>query len=147
MTMADTFLFIHSHKNSYIQYGHQGSYAFKIKYYAHYYKMSNEEFEEAYIEAGRTFFHQAHFILKELGFEGFVIDGRLGGWLKPIDKNNKTINYPNDDFIDFEQYIVQEKIGLAFDLINSQFENIKKILEHSESLEQFNEYIREYTEL
>lgn len=145
--MTNTFLFISNYRNGYIQYSHQGSYAFKIKYYAHFYNMSSEEFEEAYIEASNTFFHQADYILKKLGFGGYEIDGRLGGWLKPIDKNNKTINYPVDDFIDFEQHIVQKQIELAFDLINSQFENIKKILEHSESLEQFNEYIREYTEL
>lgn len=145
--MTDTFLFISNYRNAYIQYSHQGSYAFKIKYYAHFYNMSSEEFEEAYIEASNTFFHQADYILKKLGFGGYEIDGRLGGWLKPIDKNKKTINYPHDEFIDYEQYIVQQQIELAFDLINSQFENIKKILEHSESLEQFNEYIREYTEL
>ena len=145
--MTDTFLFISKYKNEFIEYSHNGSYAFKIKYYAVYFKMSSEDFEKAYVEAAQTFFNQAHYILKEFGFEGFVIDGRLGGWLKPIDKNNKTIDYPHDEVIDFEQYIVQQKIGLAFDLIKVQFENIKKILEYSESLDQLNKYIREYTEL
>ena len=109
--------------------------------------MSNEEFEKAYAEASQIFFDNTNYILKEFGFNGFVIEGRLGGWLKPIDNNYKTINYPHDDFINFEQYLVQQKIGLAFDLIKCQFVNIKKILEHSESLQQFNEYIKEYTEL
>jgi len=145
--MTNTFLSIPKCRNTFVQYSHNGSYAFKIKYYAHYYKMSNEEFEKAYVEASETFFHQTNYILKEFGFEGFEIDGRLGGWLKPIDKDNRTINYPNDDFIDYEEYVVQQKIQLAFILIKSQFENIKKILEYSESLEQFNEYIKEYTEL
>lgn len=145
--MTNATIIINNLKNSYDSNGHNGSYAFKIKYYSESYNMDHYEYEEAYEYAREVFFTNCNVILKELGFNGFEISGRHGGWLKPIDKNGKTINKPIEEYISFEEFIIQEKIELAFRLIEAQFRNIKNFLKYSESLDQFNQYMERYENL
>lgn len=145
--MTNATVIITNYSNSYNYLTHGGDYAIKIKYYHESYKLNDYEYEEAYQYAREIFLTNSEKILKDLGFGGFDITGRLGGWLKPTDKNNQTIKSPVEEYISFEEYITQQKIELAFDLIKEQFENIKKFLKYSESLDQFNQYMERYENL
>lgn len=135
------------YKNIYPTTIHNGDYALNIKYYSYYISMPGEDFEKAYLIAKDLFFDMVEQIVESFGFPTFSVDGRSGGWLKVLNKNLLPVKAPDDEFINFEEHIMQERVSLVFQLIRTQFNNIKKILEHSESLNDFTNNIERYKNL
>jgi hypothetical protein len=138
---------INKYRNAYLVAQHEGSYALNIKYYAHRHYMSDEDFSEAYDIAKKAFFDQVEFIIAHYGFKGFSVEGKNSGWLKPITETNKTVQTVFDDYLTFEEYLVQDKIYHMFEMIKEQQRGIKNILEYSETLDDFIQNIESYEEI
>ncbi len=142
--MTNAHLVISKYRNNFLVQQQDGSYALNIKYYPRFYEMSDEDFSQAYEIAKDHFFVILESIFIEYGFKGFSIDGRSGGWVKPITKTNKTVQAVFDDYLSFEEYLLQKKICHMFEMVKEQQKNIKTILEESKNLEGFNSNIERY---
>lgn len=142
--MSNVHILIKPYKNGYSVPVHEGYYALNIKYYAYRVSMPGEEYEKAYPMAAEAFFNRAEQICYAFGFQGFSVEGKSGGWLKPLLETNLAVRMAEDAYVSFEDHVLEEKIHRMFELIKEQFSNIKKILEYSESLEEFMGYIERY---
>lgn len=138
---------VSKYKNSKAIPVHDGHYALNIKYYSKHFAMPNRYFEVAYEMAKEAFFNKAEQIVDAFGFKGVIVDGRSGGWLKPINDDLNPIKAVFDDYLSFEEFILEEKIFIMFELIEGQFKSIKKILEYSETLDYFIDTIERYMEI
>ena len=138
---------INSFKNTYLVTVHNGDYALNIKNLNQTYLMSDSDFETAYMYAKSTFLNRARALSWGYGYKDIYIDGRSGGWLKPIYQNDKTVKASFDDFISYEEYVEQEKMYSLFELIKHDFDVLKQLLRYSESLTQFEDYLESYLQL
>ena len=138
---------INSYKNPYSVQVHNGDYALNIKYINPFYTMSYSAFETAYMYAKSTFLNRARTLAWGYGYKDINIDGRNGGWLKPIYQGDKTVKASFDDFISYEEYVEQHKMHSLFELIKHDFDTLKQLLKHSESLTQFEDYLESYLQL
>jgi len=138
---------INSYKNPYLVAVHNGDYALNIKNLTQTHLMSDSDFETAYMYAKSTFLNRARTLAWAYGYKDINIDGRNGGWLKPIDQDNKTVKASFDDFISYEEYVEQHKMHSLFELINHDFDTLKQLLKYSESLTQFEDYLESYLQL
>jgi hypothetical protein len=138
---------INSYKNPYSVQVHNGDYALNIKYVNPYYTMSDDEFETAYMYAKSTFLNRARALAWQYGYKDIQLDGRNGGWLKPIYQGDKTVKSSFDDFISYEEYVEQHKMNSLFELIKHDFDTLKQLLKYSESLTQFEDYLESYLQL
>lgn len=138
---------INNYKNPYSVQVHKGDYALNIKNLNQTYMMSNSDFETAYMYAKSTFLNRARALSWAYGYKDINIDGRNGGWLKPIDQDNKTIKASFDDFISYEEYVEQHKMHSLFELVKHDFDTLKQLLKYSESLTEFEDYLESYLQL
>lgn len=138
---------INSYKNSYSIQVHNGEYALNIKYLNPYYTMNDNEFETAYMYAKSTFLNRARTLAWSYGYKDIQLDGRNGGWLKPIYQDDKAVKASFDDFISYEEYVEQNKMHSLFELIKHDFDTLKQLLKYSESLTQFEDYLESYLQL
>ena len=138
---------INSYKNDYSVQVHQGDYALNIKNLNQTYIMSDSDFETAYMYAKSTFLNRARALAWGYGYKDIQLDGRSGGWLKPIYQDGKTVKSSFDDFISYEEYVEQHKMHSLFELIKHDFDTLKQLLKYSESLTQFEDYLESYLQL
>lgn len=125
---------------------HEGEYALNIKSKVYSRYMTGEENELAYDNCKETFFDMTSLIASTYGFAGLSVEGRSGGWLKPISSitESRTIKGTYDEYISFEEKILQEKIWSCFELIKRTQNDLEKIYKFSNNLEEVNKLINEY---
>lgn len=144
---VDTFISINPYKNHHRLMVHEGSYAFNAKHrYAHINQMTEDDFEKAYDEA-IFYFHSRMMTLCNLyGFDTYSMEGRSAGWLKPY-YNGKPLPAVFDDYMTFEEYVLEDRMASLFVLIEDAFMAIKKILRYSKTFEEFTTNMESYISL
>ena len=147
MTNETLFLSVQKYENPYKVMVHDGSYAFNAKHpYGYVNSMPENDFEMAYEEAYYCFHSQIMTLCNLYGFDTFEVDGRSSGWLKPVYKG-KPVPAVYDDYLTFEEYVLQERVCSLFILMDEVFNNIKRILRYSKSFEEFNKTMERYMSL
>jgi hypothetical protein len=127
---------------------HDGKYALNIKSYVTPMYLKEEEIELAYDNCLSSFMDMADMTVSVYGFSGFLTEGRSGGWLKPTNRfgSNRPITANFDDYIPFEDYIIQEHIWSCFQVINKTKKDIERVYKHSQDLKEVNELLKEMME-
>lgn len=129
---------------------HENSYAIKIKSNTAPLFIKNDESIEAYAICQATFFAIVEKITNEYGYHGFSVEGRSGGWLKPLVENKKnsytftkTISADTNDFISFNEYIVQKKFESYAEEIVKIKEIIETIFKYSTTIDELRKLLSE----
>ena len=126
---------------------HEGSYAFNAKHpYAHINEMSEEDFEKAYDEAIYFFRSKMMTLCNLYGFDTYSMEGRSEGWLKPH-YNGQPLRAVFDDYMSFEEYILEDRMASLFVQIAEVFTSMKKILRYSKTFEEFMTNMERYMSL
>jgi hypothetical protein len=143
-TVSLAFISIHNYKNPHRLMVHEKSYAFNAKHpYAHISSMSEEDFEIAYDEAILYFRSKMMDVCNLYGFDTYSMEGRSEGWLKPHYKG-KPLPAVFDDYMTFEEYVLEDRMASLFVLISDIFTALKKILRYSKTFEEFMTTTEEY---
>jgi hypothetical protein len=123
---------------------HEGSYAFNAKHqYGNIYTMPEEDYEKAYDEAIFYFHSKMMTVCNLYGFDTYSMEGRSDGWLKPHYKG-KPLPAVFDDYMTFEEYVLEDRMASLFVLISDIFTALKKILRYSKTFEEFMTTTEEY---
>lgn len=90
-------------------------------------------------------------ITKLYGYCGFSVEGRSGGWLKPLVEVGsysfaKAIAADPGDYISFNEYLIQKKFESYAEEIIKVKETIETALRYSRSLEQLEKLLSEIFE-
>ena len=138
------FISINNYKNPHRIMVHEGSYAFNAKHpYAHINEMSEEDFEKAYDEAIYFFRSKMMTLCNLYGFDTYSMEGRSEGWLKPHYKG-KPLPAVFDDYMTFEEYVLEDRMASLFVLMSDIFTSLKQILRYSKTFEEFMTTTEEY---
>lgn len=118
---------------------HEGSYAINIKtdVYPRYLDEDSGNFCIDYMQ--QSFFDLVELTARAFGYAGFSVEGKSGGWLKPItDFNNqfKTIRAVDTEYVDYYDHIIQEKFWQFSEVIVNLKKKLEFILEYAKSTEQ-----------
>lgn len=148
MTLSEVlFISVNNYKNPYRLMTHEGSYAFNAKHpYAHINQMTEEDFEKAYEEAIYYFRSRMMTLCNLYGFDTYSMEGRSEGWLKPH-YNGKPVPAVIDEYISFEEYVLEDRMASLFVLIEESFSSMKKILRYSKTFEEFMTNMERYMSL
>jgi hypothetical protein len=147
MTNETLFLSVQNYKNPHRLMSHEGSYAFNAKHpYIYISQMPEEDFEKAYEEAIYFFRSRMMDLCNLYGFDTYSMEGRSGGWLKPY-YNGKPLPAVIDDYMSFEEYVLEDRMASLFVLIEESFSSMKKILRYSKTFEEFNKTMERYMSL
>lgn len=147
MTNETLFLSVQNYKNPHRLMSHEGSYAFNAKHpYIYINQMPEEDFEKAYEEAIYFFRSRMMDLCNLYGFDTYSMEGRSGGWLKPY-YNGKPLPAVIDDYMSFEEYVLENRMASLFVLIEESFSSMKKILRYSKTFEEFNKTMERYMSL
>lgn len=148
--VSETWLTVVGHKNKYSATTHEGKYAMNIKYHGINRLMSDEEYIQAYDSATEAFFNTASEVCRIYGYGGFTLEGRNGGWLAPfytVDHTPSKMAYvvpTANDYIFFYEFCQQEKVSSLFSILNGVKNDLIKLLQYSNSLEEFEKNLLEY---
>ena len=146
-TPSLAFISISKYRNPHRLMVHERSYAFNAKHpYAHINSMSEEEFEIAYDEAVWYFRSKMMDVCNLYGFDTYSMEGRSEGWLKPHYKG-KPLPAVFDDYMTFEEYILDDRMASLFVQIENIFISMKRILKHSVTLDEFRTNMERYMSL
>ena len=138
------FISINKYKNPHRLMVHQDSYAFNAKHqYGNIYTMPEEDYEKAYDEAIFYFHSKMMTVCNLYGFDTYSMEGRSDGWLKPHYKG-KPLPAVFDDYMTFEEYVLEDRMASLFVLISDIFTALKKILRYSKTFEEFMTTTEEY---
>ena len=141
------FISINRHKNPYRLMVHEGSYAFNAKHpYGYINSMPENEFEMAYDDAIYYFRSKVMTACNLYGFDTYSMEGRSEGWLKPHYKG-KPVPSVLDDYMTFEEYVLEDRMASLFIIIEEIFTSIKRILRYSKTYQEFITTIEEYMSL
>ena len=141
------FISISKYRNPHRLMVHERSYAFNAKHqYAHISSMSEEDFEIAYDEAILYFRSKMMDVCNLYGFDTYSMEGRSEGWLKPHYKG-KPLPAVFDDYMTFEEYILEDRMASLFVQIENIFISMKRILKHSVTLDEFRTNMERYMSL
>lgn len=141
------FISINSYKNPHRLMVHEKCYAFNAKHpYAHINEMSEEDFEKAYDEAIYFFRSKMMTLCNLYGFDTYSMEGRSEGWLKPHYKG-KPLPAVFDDYMSFEEYVLEDRMASLFVLIEEAFSSMKKILRYSSTFDEFMTNMERYMSL
>jgi len=144
---SPAFISISNYKNPHRLMVHERSYAFNAKHpYAHISSMSEEEFEIAYDEAVWYFRSKMMDVCNLYGFDTYSMEGRSEGWLKPHYKG-KPMPAVFDDYMTFEEYILEDRMASLFVQIENIFTSMKRILRHSVTIDEFRTNMERYMSL
>lgn len=141
------FIAINDIKNPTLVAVHEGSYALNIKHRFTSHTMRVEDYEYAYEYAVKVFFNRASELMATFGYRGYSVEGRSGGWLKPIYGTNQTVKASYDDYISYVEYVEQKKMHCMFELLKQDLDTLSKLLKYSETYEQFEKHIERYLSL
>ena len=141
------FISINDIRNPYLVTVHEGSYALNIKHRFTYHSMPDEDYESAYEYAVRVFFNRATELVSTFGYSGYSVEGRNGGWLKPIYGKHQTVKASYDDYISYVEYVEQHKMFSMFELLKKDFDTLSKLLKYSKTYEEFETHIESYLSL
>jgi hypothetical protein len=108
--------------------------------------MSEEDFEIAYDEAILYFRSKMMDVCNLYGFDTYSMEGRSEGWLKPHYKG-KPLPAVFDDYMTFEEYILEDRMASLFVQIENIFISMKRILKHSVTLDEFMTNMERYMSL
>lgn len=138
------FISINKYKNPHRLMVHEGSYAFNAKHqYANIYTMPEEDYEKAYDEAIYYFRNKMMTLCNLYGFDTYSMEGRSEGWLKPHYKG-KPLPAVFDDYMTFEEYVLEDRMASLFVLMSDIFTSLKQILRYSKTFEEFMTTTEEY---
>jgi hypothetical protein len=141
------FISISNYKNPHRLMVHERSYAFNAKHpYAYISSMPEEDFEIAYDEAILDFRSKMMDVCNLYGFDTYSMEGRSEGWLKPHYKG-KPMPAVFDDYMTFEEYILEDRMASLFVQIENIFISMKRILKHSVTLDEFRTNMERYMSL
>jgi hypothetical protein len=150
ITLSKAFITVLGYKNKYSVMTHDGKYAMNIKYYSSMYLMNEYDSNQAYNLAAEAFFNLASKVCRVYGYGGYTLEGRSGGWLVPFYTNEHTnskityITATADDYISFDEFCQQEKISSLFSLLKGIKNDLTKMIQYSNSLEEFEKNLLEY---
>ena len=141
------FITINSYKNPHRLMVHEKCYAFNAKHpSAHINEMSEEDFEKAYDEAIYFFRSKMMTLCNLYGFDTYSMEGRSEGWLKPHYKG-QPLPAVFDDYMSFEEYVLEDRMASLFVLIEEAFSSMKKILRYSSTFDEFMTNMERYMSL
>lgn len=153
MSEIETFLMFTGYKSLLCNSGtklkvHEGEYAVNIKSTVQA-KYINDV-EEAYEYASHSFFNVVDHVTKIFGFRGISVEGRHGKWLKPLVEINgvfKTIKADTNDYVGFEEKMMQIRIEAYADTVTKIRKDIETIYIHSKTIDELKKLIEEMFEV
>jgi hypothetical protein len=147
MTNEMLFLSVNKYENPHRIMVHEGNYAFNAKHpYAYINNMPEHQFEMAYDDAIYYFRSRVMTACNLYGFDTYSMEGRSEGWVTPHYKG-KPVSAVIDDYMTFEEYVLEDRVASLFIIIEEIFAAIKRILRYSKTYEEFTTNIERYTSL
>lgn len=118
---------------------HDGHYSILIKYNQPPLHLNEKDAELAYDHCQLTFFEMVDMITDIFGYKGYAVAGRSGGYIEPLIEGYnqfKPIDAIHDEYLQFDDHIIQLKIDAYAQTILNVKRNIQSIYRHSNSLDE-----------
>lgn len=152
--MNETMINFYGYKNLIHQNGaafciHDGHYCVRIKSIAYSFYLQGEDAELAYSHCQSTFFEMVDMITDIFGYKGYSVTGRSGGYIEPLIEGYrmfKPIDAVYDEYIAFDDYIIQQKMDSYAQEILRVKNSIESIYRHSKNLNELVDLIEKIHE-
>ncbi len=115
---------------------HNGNYSFNVNIPVDNHTMDVPNFHEARMEAYRRFLVRAEELMNLNGINYYEVQGNGSVWITPF-LNGEAIKAPLDDFISFEQYVLERRFISMFNLMDDLLSSINDILKYSSTYDNF----------
>lgn len=128
---------------------HDGHYSVRIKSitYSHY--IQGDDASLAYDHCQKTFFEMVDMITDIFGYKGYSVTGRSGGYIEPLIEGYqrfKPMDGLLDEYISFDEYVIQKKLDAYAEIILKIKKNIEDIYRYSKDLNQLIDLIEKIHE-
>lgn len=128
---------------------HEGNYSVRIKSIASSLYIESKDIDIAYDHCQKTFFEMVDMITDIFGYKGYSVTGRSGGYIEPLIEGYqmfKSISGTYDEYISFDEYVIQSKMNSYAEVILKVKNNIETIYKHSKDLKELVNLIEEIHE-
>ena len=152
--MSETMISFYGYKNLINQNGisfciHDGHYSVRIKSIVHPLHLKEEDIEIAYEHCQNTFFEMVDMVTDIFGYKTYSITGRSGGYVEPLIDGYqmpKPIDAVYDEYIAFDDYIIQQKMDSYAQQILSVKSSIESVYKHSKNINELLDLIEKIHE-